>query len=39
MSLCCQDLHIFAQITLRPIHFCIPVTFNPRVCLTFHLAE
>lgn len=29
MSLCCQGLHIFTQIMLRPIHFCIPVTFNP----------
>lgn len=30
---------MFAQIMLHPIHFCIPLTFNPYVCLTFHLVE
>ena len=34
-----KDLHIFARIILHPIHFCIPLTFNPYVCLTFHLVE
>lgn len=39
MAFVSKDFHIFTRIMLHPTHFCIPVTFNPYVCLTFHLVE